>query len=89
VEWVEELSVMEDDARKAAKFWQGKAQRLRAMTQKKAALVTIIILSPQEPSFGRTSCISVNSQRMRCSPWLRSLFAAVQSGAHKMAAAMT
>ena len=33
VEWVEQLSVMEADARKATEFWQGEAQRLSAMAQ--------------------------------------------------------
>jgi hypothetical protein len=33
VEWVEQLSVMEAEARKATEFWQGEAQRLSAMAQ--------------------------------------------------------
>src|SRR5262245_4740322 len=32
-EWVEQLSVMEAEARKATEFWQGEAERLSAMVQ--------------------------------------------------------
>jgi hypothetical protein len=33
VEWVEQLSVMEAEARKTTEFWQGEAERLSAMVQ--------------------------------------------------------
>jgi hypothetical protein len=33
VEWVEQLSVMETEARKAVEFWQGEAQRFSAMAR--------------------------------------------------------
>ena len=42
VEWVEQLSVMEAETRKAVEFWQGEAQRFSAMARNRPHLVVAL-----------------------------------------------